>query len=261
MSELSNLYSAIVKEYGEKGVNVNLNNSNVLTITFINSSLNDKGEPERQQRAKQTADFVVKHYASIAKINEIWVGFIKQKTQFILLTYTEGLGYFGFNNKAGDLVAENRSLDTYPKVVYSVTTKQTDISVTRLQLEGDLNNGVAVVPHFSVPGDATGLRRSPVAPKFVGLDFASFGAKPRFDGDTKLSLIADDKVVFEMTDRFSNSRLPNGYSEFLMAQIPYPSFLKFAKAEELTISLSDKTYHLTNEQRTGLREMTRYVKE
>jgi len=48
--DLSKLQADIIKEYGDKGVYVNLNNSSSLTITFINSPLNAKGPHERAKR-------------------------------------------------------------------------------------------------------------------------------------------------------------------------------------------------------------------
>jgi hypothetical protein len=132
----------------------------------------------------------------------------------------------------------------------------------RIQLEGDLNDGVAMAPHFSVPGDATGLRRSQIPPAFVGLDFASFSANPRFPTATKVTLSADGNPIYEVTDTFSSSKQTNGgYSEFLLLQIPYQKFLRLTKGESLTIRLGDMEYELTEQQRDGLRAMTRYVKD
>jgi hypothetical protein len=265
--EISKLQQAIVKEYGEQGVNVRLNNSTILIITFINSPLNIRSVGERAQRAEQTAQFVKQHYSSIAAIDEIWVGFVAQKTSFVIVTYTEGLGSFGFDKNAHQLPSTNDlpvvdSPDSYPAVVYSPALKQTDVSIMRLQLEGDLNNGLAMAPHFTVPGDATGLRRSPVIPETVGLDFASYSTSVRFPGETKLIVSSDNRVVYETTSQFSASRMTNGtFSEFLLLKIPYQAFRRMATGEKVTVTLGDKQYELSDDQRAGLREMTRYVKE
>ena len=270
LGEISKLQAEIVKEYGEPGVNVNLNNSNVLTVTFINSQLNAKGPAERAKRAQQTAEFVKQHYLSIAKLDEIWVGFFRQQTRYIVVTYNEGLGFFGFDKNARALrereefraVVKTSDPDPYPTVVYSPSLKQTEISIMRLQLEGDLNNGLAIAPHFTVPGDVTGLRRSAAKPKSIGIDFASYSLNSQFPGETKLVFSADNRVVYKTTGVFSTSKQTNGnFSEFLLVQVPYPAFRRLAMGEKLIISLGDKQYELTDEQCAGLREMTRYVSE
>jgi hypothetical protein len=268
LNEIAKLQQAIVKEYREPGVNVKLNNSTALTITFINSPLNDKSVDERAQRAQQTAEFVRLHYPSIAKIDQIWVSFIKQETRYLVVTYTQGLDFFGFDKNAFPLRQPNTAQvvkaapDTFPTVVYSPALKQTDVSIVRLQLEGDLNNGVAVAPHFVVPGDVTGLRRSLVTPKSVGLDFASYSTSVRFPGETKLIVSVDDRVAYETTNQFSTSRMANGsFSEFLLIQVPYPAFRRIATGDKVTVRLGDKLYELSDDQRAGLREMTRYVKD
>ena len=46
LGEISKLQAEIVKEYGEPGVNVSLNNSTFLTVTYINSQLNAR-DPRR----------------------------------------------------------------------------------------------------------------------------------------------------------------------------------------------------------------------
>lgn len=267
LNEISKLQQAIVKEYGEQNVNVNLNNSTALTITFINSPLNDNSVDERARRAQQTAQFVKGHYSSIATIDQIWVGFVKQETRYVVVTYTEGLDFYGFDKNALPMrrsydAQVARTPDPYPTVVYSPALKQTDVSIMRLQLEGDLNNGVAVAPHFAVPGDVTGLRRSPVTPESVGLDFASYSTSSRFPGETKLIVTSDDRVVYETTSQFSASRQADGsFSEFLLIQVPYPAFHRMATGEKVTVTLGDKQYELSHDQCAGLREMTRYVKD
>jgi len=267
LNEISKLQQAIIREYGEQGVHVNLHNSTALTITFINSPLNARSVEERARRAQQTAQFVKQHYASIATIHEIWVTFVQQETRYVVVTYTKGLEFFGFDKNA---VPMRRSYDApvakapdpYPTVVYSPAMKQTDVSIMRLQLEGDLNNGVALAPHFAVPGDVTGLRRSLVTPESVGLDFASYSTSVRFPGETKLIVRSDGRAVYETTSQFSTSRQADGsFSEFLLIKVPYPAFRQMANGKKVTVTLGENQYELSDDQRAGLREMTRYVKD
>jgi hypothetical protein len=268
LGELSRLHAEIVKEYGEKDVVVNLNNTS-LSITFINSPLNAKAPEERAKRAEQAAAFVSRHYPSIDQIEEIWVGFVRQETRFIVVHYSEGLDVFGFDKNGHPLSRPEEGLTTgksdssiRPMAIYSPRLKETDVRITRLQLEGDLNYGLAVAPHFTVPGDATGVRRSSSLPRAVSFDFASYSEKSMFPGEPKITVLADGKVVFETSAQFSTSKSPEGkFSEFLLLQIPYPAFRRMTAGKTLTLRLGDREYRLTDEQVEALREMKQYVGE
>jgi hypothetical protein len=267
--EISRLQAELIKEYGEEGVNVNLTNSRLLTVTFINSPLNIKGPEERAKRAEQAATFVNQHYPSIDQIAEIWVSFVRQETRYIVVNYSEGLGFFGFDKNARPLsrpeegpTTGNSDSSMRPMAVYLPTLKQTDVRITRLQLEGDLNYGMALAPHFTVPGDATGVIRSSSLPRSVNFDFASYSEKSMFPGEPRITVLADGKVVFETSAQFSTSKLPDGkFTEFLKLQIPYPTFRRMTTGKTLTLRLGDREYKLTDEQVEALREMTQYVKE
>jgi hypothetical protein len=271
MLEVSRLRAAIIKEYGEKEVYVNLHNLNWLVVTFANSPLNDRGPEERKQRAQQTAAFVKQHYSSMDKITEISVNFMKVHTRYVVVHYNEGLGFYSFDKNAqplsptatpDDLPDELNTRDeSRPTAMYSESLKQTDVSITRLQLEGTLDDGLAMVPHFTVPGDATKGRRSP-PPLFVSFDFASYSPKSDFPGLTKVRILADDKVILEETEVFSTSKSDDGtFREFLHLQFQYPVFKQMAAAEKSVVVLGSKQYELTDAQRSGLREMTGYVRE
>ncbi|MBC8031076.1 MAG: hypothetical protein H7Z16_13260 [Pyrinomonadaceae bacterium] len=266
--EISSLQGEIIKAFGEPGVHVNLHNDVSLTVTFINSPLNEKSPEERQKRAAATAAFVKGHYASVGKLKEIWVGFIKQKSSYVVITYTEGLEYFGFDKNAyplpgtgADFSMAGNGDEFQPKAVYSSSRKQTDVSIPRLQLEGDLNEGLVLTPHFAVPGDATGVKRSSL-PSSVNLDFAAYSRKPLFAGETKVSALTDGTVVFATLGRFSSSKLAEGkFSGFLFLQVAYTDFHRMTAGENLVLRVGDKEYQITEEQLTAMREMTQYVRE
>ncbi len=97
ISELSQLHAAIVKEYGEQTVGVNLTDK-ALTISFINSPLNTKDAAARAERAGQTARFVIDHYPSIKEIDGIWVVFMKQETHYVFFHQSWSLGFYNFDN-------------------------------------------------------------------------------------------------------------------------------------------------------------------
>lgn len=266
---ISKLQAAIVKEYGDKDVNVNLNNDNTLTITFVNSTLNEKSLEERAKRAEQTAAFVIRNYPAIAEIEEIWVGFVKAETRFIVVNYTESLNYFGFD-KTGQPLAPYQEVAPAsvsddrlrPIAVYSPASNQTEVKVTSLQLQGDMNQGMAVSPHFTVPGDATGVSRSASFPESVVFDFASYSEKSLFPGEPKIKFVADGKVVFETAEQFSTSKNEDGqFSEFLKLPVPYPAFRRLTAGKKLMLKLGEYEYNLTDEQVEALRGMTKYVRD
>jgi|SRR5882672_339910 len=267
--ELSRLQAAIAKEYGEEGVNVNLNNSSFLVVTFINSSLNARSEDDRKKRAAETAAFVSRHYPSIAEIEEIWVGFVRQQTRYVVVHYSEGLGFFGFDKRGQPLsTPEERQPARDPDgpraiAVYSPASDETEVRIASLQLAGDVNQGLSVAPHFTVPGDATGVRRSSSSPRSVSFDFGSYSTKSLFPGEPQITFLADGKVAYETSAQFSTSKNPDNelFSEFLMLQVPYPAFRRMTAGKELTLKLGDHEYKLTDEQLKALREMTEYVRD
>ena len=267
LGEVSKLQVEIVKEFGEKEVGVNINNDTVLTISFLNSPLNDKPPDERAQRAGQTMAFVKDHYPSIDKMHAIWVVFIRAQTRFIFVHYSETVAVFGFN-KHGQLLtdpdgppasATDRSLR--PTAVYSPDSKQTDVMITGMQLPGDLNQGLTVSVYFKVRGDATGVRRAD-APESVSFDFASYSEKSLFPGAPKIQVLADGKVAFQTATQFSTSKNADGlFSEFATIPVPYPAFRRAIAGERLTLKMGDQGYGFSSGQVKALRELARYVKE
>jgi len=267
--EVAKLHAAIVKEFGEKDVRVNLNNDTVLTVSFINSPLNDKTADERTQRAEQTAAFVKDHYASISKMEAIWVSFVRAKTEFIFVNRVEMVAIFAFD-KHGQLqrLPEEEPTDQYadrttPIARYSETLKQTDVVIEHLQLEGDANFGMSVLVHFTVPGNATKLKRSTSYPEFVSFDFTSFSEKSMFPGEPKIGALVDGKIVFQTAGQFSTSKSPDTdqFNETLLLPIPYKAFQRMVTEKKLTLLIGDRAYEFTGKQLDALREMTEYVKD
>src|SRR6476620_7147024 len=76
MGELQTLNAELTKKFGDQ-IHVHLGEGTklTLTITFINSALNDKTTADRLARAQETAQLVMAHYARIESVKEIWVAF------------------------------------------------------------------------------------------------------------------------------------------------------------------------------------------
>lgn len=265
---VSRLQAAIIREFGEKNVRVNLNDTTDLNIGFINSPLNAGSMEERAKRASQTAVFVASHYPSIAEIEVIWVSFMKEKARLIVMNDVEVVDVFGFNGDGIPFAsptgpapsAANDSL--LPTAVYSPASDQTEITITGMQLQGNTNQGLSVSLRCRVAGDVTGVRRSSSPPQSVSFDFGSYSEKSLFPGAPKIKFVADRKVVFETSEQFSTSKNPDGlFSEFLNLQVPYSAFRRLTAGKKLTFVLGDYEYNLTDEQAEAMRLMTEYVKD
>src|SRR2546421_7735000 len=75
LAEAAKLRQDLMDKYQETEVNVDLRNSGFLTISFVNSPLNQEDTDKRAFRAQEAAKFVVKSLPSIGKIKTIWIMF------------------------------------------------------------------------------------------------------------------------------------------------------------------------------------------
>lgn len=266
LGELSQLQNDIAKEFKEKEIGVHLNNNTALTITFVNSALNSQEVEQRQQRAQRTASFVIARYPSAAKLREIWVVFMLVKTRFVFVNYSQTVDYFGFDETGNPLRDAEPPLpepidETRPAATYDPKLKQTDVVIRQMQLEGDINNGLSVLPHFTVPGDASRVRRATSFPDSVRFDFSSFSEKSMFPGAPKFTFLADGKVIFEASEQFSTSKFDERFTEFASIGVPYQTFRRMISGKTLKLTIGDREYAFTANQLDALREMTSYVKE
>ncbi|HEV7684817.1 MAG TPA: hypothetical protein VGO68_22090 [Pyrinomonadaceae bacterium] len=266
LGELSQLQTDVAKEFKEKDVGVNLSNGTSLSITFVNSLLNSQEAEQRAIRARRTAQFVTKHYPSIANIEAIWIIFIRVQTRFVIVNYTESVGYFGFDRNGRPLpeevpVTNEPTKLTQPTAEYDPALNQTDVIIREMQLEGDVNNGFSVVPHLTVPGDATGVRRSTSFPDAVMFDFSSASEKSMFPGAPKFTFLTDGKATFQTTEQFSTSKFEDKFSESVSIAVPYQAFRKLIGGKTLRLTIGDREYIFTEKQLQALREMTNYVRE
>jgi hypothetical protein len=266
-SGLLKLRAALVKEYGEEGVAVNLTDDRILTITFINSQLNTDAK-QRALRAKQTALFVTKHYSEVRSVTEIWIVFASQKTEYVVMTRSQILATFGFDRNAQALTNSNVKQafteNTYPEleplVTYNDKANATNISLNRVQLAGDTTDGLMLAPHFTVTGDAQHGRLA-AQPEVVGFDFAYYSRVDQFPGETPIEMLANDKKVFRSKGVFTGSRSPDGiYSKYLYMKLSYQQFQQLIAHENVTIVLGTEKYPLSKEQLDALRRLTGYVK-
>jgi len=268
LGELTEVRNEIIKKFGDENVDVRANtfqNRTNISVTFVNSPLNEKNAEERWQRAQQTAEIVKQHYKQIKAVSQIWVGFMRVKTRFLIFHWSEAFDIRGFDNEARalrefvDESGPSPSDPSQPVISYSAKQNRTDISTTGIQLEGTPENGVTLVPHFSLVGNVN--RVTPQPPNEVSLDFAAYSDKPRFPDVTRIVFITDNKISYQTEGQFSTSKLTDGvFSEFLYLKVPASAFLEITSGKTVRIKLEKREYLLTEVQVLLMQRMSDYLK-
>jgi hypothetical protein len=215
------------------------------------------------KRAQETAIFVTRNYPSANQLRSLGVSFAVQETRFLIVHYFASIDWFPFDRNGAPIPdgQPDATEDARRAVVrYSKQKNETEVELTRVQLDGDVNRGLALVPHFTIPGDVFAANRAPQLPRSVGLEFASYSKEKLYSSDSSLKITADGKVIYTGMARLMSSSINNGSaSEFLSQRISYEQFRKMAKAGEVTIILKSKEYRLTSDQLAGLRDMRKYA--
>ena len=255
------LRQQLIDKYHEQDINVSLRNSRFLFISFINSPLNRNDRAERARRAQETAFFAASNFPTIKEIETIGVSFLEAESRFFIYRYSKNLGFFSFD-RYGVAVNSGGSDDDprKPVVRFNATRNETDVSITRLQLDGDMNHGIALVPHFTFKGNVSDANRSP--PDSVVFDFASYADAKVFPGNASLNIRCDEIVVFSGSARLltpQDSASEGSTAQFLTAQIPAAQFSKIGTARQVELKLGNKDFELSTEDVKALRAMSLYI--
>jgi hypothetical protein len=262
LSGLNAIRNHLTEKYHDE-VAVNLTNGRYLHIVFVNSTLNKMGSDARFERADDAARFVSRNYEEIKSIEQIWVSFVATETHFIIFHKTEGLGGFGFDNNGRPLAGNSGSENPLDPVVrFNQSLNTTDVGLTRIQLAGDMNNGLALVPHFTVNGDAR--KAQSAAPERVILDFASYAHQPVFTKSPEMEIYCDDKLIVKGPVRLlpsSASGSDETIAQFLTVQITFKSFQKMAAARSVKITLAAKPFELGPADINALSGMAGYARD
>jgi hypothetical protein len=264
LGELGQLRSDLIKEFHEADITVALNNSTVLTVSFINSPLNEAPTEARFKRAQETAVFIKRRYAGINGVEHMLIRFMQHETR-MFVDYTQEIDGFVFGKNAvligappGGNPDEYFKTDEDVTVSYNATSNESEIRIARMQLEGDMDKGVALSPHFKVRGDATTAGHALGIPGSVVFNFSSFAPAKIFKNDPPLKIVADGGTVF--SDKAHNlSSAAEGGNEFLVQAIPLDQFLKLAAARTVVLGLGPKEYLLSAKHLKSLREMADYA--
>ena len=266
LGEVQGLKNEITNRFGDE-VSVQLGRGigTTITVTFINSALNDKTPAEREQRAQQTVHLVKAHYVRIRSVTQIWVSFVRQETRFGFFSYNEGFEVYAFDAKGerlaldlGETGMSGSAPLSHPGITagYAASTGETDVSTAaNFQLDGEPGGyGITVLPHFRLQGDAR--RRQAPPPKAVSFYFASYSKTPRFGGSAPYEFIADGTPVMQGQVSFSGADAEYGFVD-----IPYSVFRKLIAAQGVAIKLGAREYPLTPEQLDFLQRMDAYVQK
>lgn len=269
-AETGKLQQQLKDKYLEKEIKVSFRDGGFLTITFVDSPLNQKDKARRAARAGDVAGFVIKNFPSIGKVHGIWIFFMASERRWVVFPSARSVDSFAFNNR-GDLfrqpdvtnIAADSEDPLSPNVTYNPARNETDISLTRIQLAGDLNRGgIALVPYFTVKGDARGPVKHAAPPSAVVFDFASYADQKAFSADAKLEILCDGKSDFSgkarlLLPKASGSEGSN--AQFLTAEIPFYQFFRMAEARHVTVKLDNQQYQLSPEAIAALKRIAGYV--
>ena len=263
LAGLNALRQQLVQKYHDD-VGVHVQNSRFLSIVFNNSPLNQQDPAKRAQRAQETARFAALNYQGIKEIDRIWVYFVASETRFIVFHYSRSIDAFRFDKNGMPISSgpDTREDIRAPVAKFNSSRNETDVSVTRLQLEGDMKHGIALVPHFTVPGDARQPGTPTTVPESVVLDFASYADKPVFSDNAKLEIHCDDRVALKGFARLLSGKESGDDAtvpQFLSARISFRLFKRMAASRNVRITLGPKRFELVPDDISALEAMSAYV--
>jgi len=261
LGDMARLRKQLLDKYHDPDVGVSLQNSRYLSIVFVNSPLNQQDNTKRAKRAQETVKFVMANFPTIDKIQNIWIMFVASESRWIFYHHSRSIDAFVFDKNGEEINNPGRSESEdarAPVVKFNAARNETDVSITRIQLEGDLNHGIALVPHFTVRGNARNPNGKTAAPALVGFDFASYADRKIFSVHTKLEIRCDDQLTFAGDAHLlspEDSGSDGSTAQFLTAQIPFAQFAQMGNAREVKINLGRKQFTLTPEDIDALRRM------
>lgn len=263
VGELRALQNALTNKFGGE-IDVYLSNSvnrGNLTVTFINSPLNDSTRQHRAIRAEETAQIVSAHYSRSTFVTSMNVVFLRRKTEFVVFYRTQLLDNFGFEKDGRPTKYTAPYLpapltDSEITADYSGSDDVTDVSsAATLQLDGEPGGyGITVMPQFRLQGDARNRKARP--PAKVSFYFASYSKKPRFSEATPIEFIADGSPVIQDKARFSGAD-----AQYCYIEVSYSVFRRLVTASEVAIKLGAREYPLTPEQLKILQKMAAYIQQ
>ena len=261
LSELNALRQALVREYRHELVEINLNEAGdglrVLGVMFINSPFNRLNEADRARKAQEIAAFARGRYAGVAGVSHIVVAFVRGESRFVVFQSRELVGYYPFPKNQileSEIAAAPPpgvgAAAKKPTASYSAFTRETVVSLNHLQIYGDLNDGLVLLPSFAVRGEKV------TAPQSVDFEFVSYSKRRIFADDGRLSVAADGRELFARRGpRLATHGLGQDgtHAEVIKHRLSYQEFLRLAGAQSVKMKLGPKEFELTREHLRALR--------
>ena len=75
VQDLIPLQEQLAAEYGGSNIKVEIEDGNTLGVTFANSSSNGLARDRKAEQAREIAWFVCENYASMDRVDKVWVAF------------------------------------------------------------------------------------------------------------------------------------------------------------------------------------------
>lgn len=253
LAEMRALRDALAREFGVQEVAVTANPEAVV-VTFFNSRFNEVGDAERAKKGRDIAVFVKKNYAAAGRSRIIMVAFAVSQSYLNFFHRSEVLAVYPFEVAAlGDYdpLTEPRSRGATAGASYNKWQNQTTVAVNHLTLRGDLNDGLILIPTFTVAGER--VRE----PRWVDLEFGSFSKREIFTRDRRIEIHVDGEKLLAGDARLisSGKSEAGAVTEFVSQRLTYQQFLRLAVGREVRIRLGGAEVELTPEHLASLREM------
>lgn len=89
-----------------ENVAVNINNGAYLSVTVVNSPLNDKTSEERKSVSNKVARIAYNHYKNRKSLKKIYVAYSAHERKYLIVDYTYSVDWFEYSS---DVFAENNN--------------------------------------------------------------------------------------------------------------------------------------------------------
>ncbi|MDX6558863.1 MAG: hypothetical protein QOF72_1912 [Blastocatellia bacterium] len=132
---------------------------------------------------------------------------------------------------------------------------QIAVQTDAIQLVGNTEIGIILVPNFIVPG------RKVVSPVSIELEFISYSHSKTFSVNRKFQMYGDDKLVYSGTLVLSSSgSSPSGIvTEVLAQKLPYAKFLDLIRGRSVKFVLGEIQLEIGRDQISGLRDLEKLI--
>lgn len=132
---------------------------------------------------------------------------------------------------------------------------QIAVQTDPIQLVGNTEDGIVLVPNFIVPG------RKVVSPASIELEFISYSNSKRFSVNRKFQIYVDEKLLYSgVLELSSSGTSPSGsVTEILTRNLPYAQFVKLIRGGSVKFILGETRVEIGQDHIDALRDVERLV--